>query len=229
MRGRDAASWREMVLAYQAAGMTNGVRVLLVVMAEHMNSGRYVSVPRSRLAERFGISPRRVTERIQIAHELGLLDTVEKGKPGRTATYQGLFPSGGAHVRTKSRRPLGAVERTIKTAQHGAHGGPPSIKPNGSEAPVSESVGTHQKTRAPRGEEGQGLDHAPGFPSWRLSSENQQQTEPLPRSQDTVVPFETQPTTCEWCDRQLVGPVQLEHGLCNRHWVEWRASLVRSS
>src|SRR5215213_6475214 len=102
--GHDVASWRQMVLTFHGAGMTEAVRVLLLVMAEDMNQGRYVSVPRLRLAKTLAVDPRRITERVLIARELGLLDTVQNGRPGRTATYQGTFPSGGAHVRTKSKR-----------------------------------------------------------------------------------------------------------------------------
>jgi len=110
-----------MVLRHHSAGMTEGVRVLLLVLADRMRAERYVSVPRSELAQVLDVAPRRVTERILIAKELGLLDTVAQGRPGVTAVYQGLFPSG-AHVRTTSRRKYGALGRTSAETTDGVHG-----------------------------------------------------------------------------------------------------------
>ena len=130
-----------MVLRFHGAGMTGETRVLLIVLADRMDQRRNASVPRAELAKMFDVDPRRITERVQIAHELGLLDTVVRGRPGITAVYQGLFPTGvnqrvktkkdGAHVRTK---PHGAVERTMSEAEHGAHVRPASSKRNSSEA-----------------------------------------------------------------------------------------------
>lgn len=130
-----------MVLRFHGAGMTGETRVLLMVMAERMDRHRNVSIPRAEMAKMLAVDPRRITERVQIAHELGLLDTVVHGRPGITAVYQGLFPTGvrqrsktkkdGAPVRTKSH---GAVERTMSEAEHGAHVRPATSKRSSPEA-----------------------------------------------------------------------------------------------
>jgi len=92
----------------------------------------------------------------------------------------------------------GAGEHTIETAQHGAHGGPPSSKHSASDALGFGSFGTHQKAKTPRqGEDGQGAGHAPGY-----------------RSTPAADPSESQPTKCGVCGAQLVGAVQLSTQRC---------------
>lgn len=73
-------------------GMTNGCRVLLLRLCDSMNANGVVSVPRSQLADEFGVAPARITENITLAKRLGFLDTVRRGRPGVTAVYQGLIP-----------------------------------------------------------------------------------------------------------------------------------------
>jgi hypothetical protein len=73
--------------------MTNGCRIVLLYLAEHMNAKGIVSTPRSTLAEGLGVAPARITEAIQLGRQLGFLDIVRRARPGVTATYQALIPS----------------------------------------------------------------------------------------------------------------------------------------
>lgn len=108
---RDA--WRREVL--RSGLIPDSVRVLLLVMADHIQGKDRISVPRNRLSEILGRSPQRITERIQLACEAGFLDRVSLGKPGRTAVYQALLPSSkGPRVRTSRKGP-----------DHRYHWGPP--------------------------------------------------------------------------------------------------------
>jgi hypothetical protein len=72
--------------------MTNGCRVLLLRLADSMNPNGVVSIPRSQLADEFGVAPARITENITLAKKLGFLGTVRRGRPGVTAVYQGQIP-----------------------------------------------------------------------------------------------------------------------------------------
>lgn len=91
--GRGVGDWRALVYGVRGEGVGNGVRVLLLFLADHMDGQRRVSVPRSRIAGALGVSTAEVTKRIGAAHAAGLLDTVRKGRPHVTAQYQGLFPT----------------------------------------------------------------------------------------------------------------------------------------
>lgn len=115
--------WREIVLA--SPHITDSVRVVLLVLADHMTDHGYVSVPRSTIARTIHRSPRRVTERLERAREAGLLDVVRSGRPGRTAEYVAVIPSThsadgrtklhGADCSTHSWR-TGAPSKTDETA-----------------------------------------------------------------------------------------------------------------
>lgn len=136
--GRTPRDWRRAVIAHRGRGLTGEARALLLwIAAEHMRADCTLSVPRARLAAELGVHPSRITEWLAIAHEVGLLDTVQSGKPGRTATYAAMFPgpADGARARTKPRRrhalddgPAGAAgaardgagARTSESPVHGA-------------------------------------------------------------------------------------------------------------
>ncbi len=73
----NAAEWKALVYLYRGPGVSNGVRVLLLYLADHMGANRVVSVPRSTIARDLNISEREVTQRIEAAREAGLLDTAD--------------------------------------------------------------------------------------------------------------------------------------------------------
>ena len=83
--------WRMVVLA--SPHITDSVRVVLLVLADHITDRGYVSVPRSTIAETISRSPRRVTERLEKARDAGLLAVVRSGQPGRTAEYVAVIPA----------------------------------------------------------------------------------------------------------------------------------------
>lgn len=87
------ADWKATVYQHRAEGLGNGVRVLLLFLADNMKANRMVSVPRSQIAAALGVSTAEVTKRIKAARDAGLLYSVRQGRPGVTAVYQGLFPS----------------------------------------------------------------------------------------------------------------------------------------
>lgn len=89
------ARWRAAVLRHRAPGMTGEVRALLLWAADHpyCSDGAVWSIPRTEIAEAFGVPESRITERISRAKELGLLCTVKRGVRGTTAVYEGVVPS----------------------------------------------------------------------------------------------------------------------------------------
>lgn len=121
---RTVADWRSVV--FQHRGISNGTRVLLLILADHMKRDGVVSQSRQQIARALGVTPRRITERVSEAHEAGLLDTLVHGKPGTTAVYKMLFPSHGADVRIMSKTAPcdGADVRTKLGRLHGADVGP---------------------------------------------------------------------------------------------------------
>ena len=90
MSGATAAEWKSLVFRYRGPGVGNGVRVLLLYLADHMKANRMVSVPRSTIARDLGISEREVTARIKAAREAGLLDTVVPARRCAAAVYRGI-------------------------------------------------------------------------------------------------------------------------------------------
>jgi hypothetical protein len=87
-RGVDA--WRREV--YQSPRISDATRVLLLLMAEHMDRDRKVCVKRVELARELQRHEQRISERIGAAHKAGYLTTVSPGYRGHTAVYEGLFP-----------------------------------------------------------------------------------------------------------------------------------------
>jgi hypothetical protein len=120
-KGNRRSRWETLVMRYRAAGMTGELRALLIVLARHMDANGYVSVPQSRIAEMFGVPRTRIIERIKRAKDLGLLDTVQSGRPGVTAVYQATLPAelAGASPRTM-RGPIG--RRTTQGIELGTSG-----------------------------------------------------------------------------------------------------------
>ena len=128
---RSTAEWRAVVFLHQDPRLTQSARVLLLYLADHMDRQRFVSVPRSRIAQDLGVHERRIPERLKSAMDAGLLDRVVTGHIGVTSVYQGIFPSPsreGAVERTLSeakegapeQHPKGAVERTLSERREGA-------------------------------------------------------------------------------------------------------------
>jgi hypothetical protein len=136
--------WRSEVL--RATRITDSVRVVLLILADSMTDAGYVSVPRSELAATLNRSPRRVTERLELAREAGYLAVVRPAMPGRTAEYVATLPeaSQGAPVRTSTNGHKSGLERgglqppfvaPFRTSTErgtsdarGADGGPPNTR-----------------------------------------------------------------------------------------------------
>jgi hypothetical protein len=125
--------WRAEVI--RSTTIPDSTKVLLIVLADTMTDAGMVSVPRTALAKALNRSPKRVTERIKLAHEAGYLDTVRSGKPGRTAEYQAVLPgeSHGAPVRTnrvvRFQGPsMVQPSAPPKLGQHGAPVGPTNAR-----------------------------------------------------------------------------------------------------
>lgn len=123
--------WRAEVI--KTGLISDSVRVVLIVLADSMTDAGYVSVPRAKLAELVGRSPRRITERIEKARQVGYLDVVRRGQPGRTAEYCATLPAHGAHGRTTDMVRIAAPIQVRTGAPpwesaHGADGGPANAR-----------------------------------------------------------------------------------------------------
>jgi len=146
MTGRSSLRARWTAAAYRSPLITDSVRVVLLVLAEQMTEAGYVSVPRTEIADRIGRSPRRVTERLELARVTGFLDVVRRGQPGRTAEYRGLIPTGPAPSygadgcttqgcgRAHQEHGADCSTHSVRTGapsangQHGADGGPANTR-----------------------------------------------------------------------------------------------------
>lgn len=86
---RTVEEWRRRV--YRSRSITDGVRVVLLFLADRMSADCKVSVPRKDIAASLGVSERRISERVSAAHAAGLLDTVSPGYRGHLPVYIGIF------------------------------------------------------------------------------------------------------------------------------------------
>lgn len=131
--------WAQAVAACRLPGMTGEVRALLLYLAyQHADHRGFISVPRATLADVFGVVPARISERIERAKQLGLLDTVRRGRPGVTAVYQGMLPPTwlGPSPRTM-RGPAGRTTETEQsTLKHGPAGRTKQTPQHGPSQPV---------------------------------------------------------------------------------------------
>src|SRR5215207_906089 len=91
MTAPGPVEWKAHVYRYHGEGVGNGVRVLLLYLADNMDDRCHVSVPRPKLAAKLGIAEMEVKKRIAAAKKAGLIDSVVRGHNGVTAVYQGLF------------------------------------------------------------------------------------------------------------------------------------------
>lgn len=196
MRGKPtAAEWKTHVYSVRHAGIGNGVRVLLLYLADHMRVDRTVSVPRSTLAKALNVTPSEITWRIKAATEAGLLDTVVRGRPGVTAVYQGSFSvaSLGQDGVTKKGRQHGTGNPTIKRALLGKDGVATNSKHEEASAlglhPADAQLG-NVKPKAPRRREEAQADSA------------------------------AESCSARGCSAQLQSRYELECGFCETHMYE---------
>ena len=106
------------------APVSDGTKLLLVLLAEDMREDGYVSVPRDELARRLGRHPGKVSARLKEAVEARLLDRVVPGHKGTTAVYRALLPNAqsvphGGDATTKSptaKPPLHRIDRAQFTS-----------------------------------------------------------------------------------------------------------------
>lgn len=89
-RGTLRDRWRREV--YKTSRVGDACKLLLIAMADDMRDDGYVTVPREELALRLGRADRRISERLAEAVDARLLDRVQRGQKGRTATYRALLP-----------------------------------------------------------------------------------------------------------------------------------------
>lgn len=83
-------TWMTAVLASKR--IDGETRALLLYLHTVMTPHGRVSIPRAVLAERFGVDPARIKERIRRAAEAGLIVRRSGGYRGRTAEYEALLP-----------------------------------------------------------------------------------------------------------------------------------------
>ena len=81
--------WHAEVLRTKA--IPDACRVLLLVLAERMSDGAYVSISQKALADLLDVDTRRISGRVTQAKRAGLLRQTG-GYRGRTSEYQGVLP-----------------------------------------------------------------------------------------------------------------------------------------
>jgi hypothetical protein len=86
MRGR----WLRCV--YATARVPDSVRVLLLVLAEHMDDDGRVEVGRDELATLLSRAPQRISTRLSDAMGAGLLRQARRGNRGAKSVFQALLP-----------------------------------------------------------------------------------------------------------------------------------------
>ncbi len=79
---------------YATARVPDSVRVLLLVMAEHMDEDGRVEIGRNDLATWLARSPQRISTRLSDATEARLLNQVRRGNRGAKSVFQALIPEG---------------------------------------------------------------------------------------------------------------------------------------
>ncbi|OLT29313.1 hypothetical protein BJF83_12065 [Nocardiopsis sp. CNR-923] len=79
---------------YATARVPDSVRVLLLVLAEHMDDDGRVAISRDDLAALLSRAPQRVSGRSSKAIEAGLLRQVRRGTRGATSVFQAALPEG---------------------------------------------------------------------------------------------------------------------------------------
>lgn len=179
--------WRAAVLKDKRIG--NAPRMLLVVLADHMRDDGYVCYPRAKLAAELNIGQSRVAERMAEAIRVGLLDVVERGKPGRTATYRAVI-STAAQVQAKPRRqrPDGLIQHDtihthVRTESIPTSGPSESIRtcvPTPSGRPtvsVHPDVRTDPHAQVDTHVQYASSNHKPQLPAQIPSGENQERSE----------------------------------------------------
>jgi hypothetical protein len=88
-----------------------GCRLMLTVMYFRMTEKGYVSIARTALADMLGVHPSQITKWTKEAIDVGLLQKVGGGYPGRTAWFVAVIPSGKV-TRNWSPSPNGKVTRS---------------------------------------------------------------------------------------------------------------------
>lgn len=88
----STARGRWLRYVYATARVPDSVRVLLLVMAEHMDEDGRVEIGRNELAALLSRQPRRVSARLAEAIEAGLLTQVRRGARGKVSIFQTSIP-----------------------------------------------------------------------------------------------------------------------------------------
>lgn len=140
---RAVARWRTEV--FRSTAVTDSTKVLLLRLADVMDAKGYFTVPRLEMAEWINRSERRVQERLENAVQGRLIDRVETGHRGRTATYRALWPnrdSGTVHspLSAPDSGTVSVDSETVQSPLKGAESRPLSQSPSRSDRADS---GTH--------------------------------------------------------------------------------------
>ena len=104
--------WRAEVI--KSSRISDSVRVVLIVLADTMTDAGYVSIPRSAIARAINRSPRRVTERLELAREAGYLAIV---RPARPEAHSGVRGHVAERVRGCARPHLSQGLRPGRTSE----------------------------------------------------------------------------------------------------------------
>ena len=122
---------------YATARVPDSVRVLLLVLAEHMDDDGRVEVGRDELASMLSRAPRRISERLADAIGAGLLTQTRRGSPGRSAAYEAAFPEGeqvtpGGHLLPRKQVTISSTPSKETDRPRGSHLSEETDDPRGS-------------------------------------------------------------------------------------------------
>ncbi|GAB3698514.1 hypothetical protein [Mariniluteicoccus flavus] len=187
------ADWKAMVYRHRGEGVGNGVRVLLLYLADHMQANLQVSVSRQKIATDLGVSTSEIRNRFHAAKAAGLLDHVQVGRPGTQAKYVGIFPdlvtpgypSDGNHGVPKKHNKHGTGNPPMYPADYGNPGVPAISKHSQTSAFTLDSPrgrGEQQQQRSDQGQDDDGRSHHHHAPE-RSDATERSEGDPAPLGQ----------------------------------------------
>lgn len=208
MNGRPITRTRWSPLVLREPMLTNGTRLLLVVMAERMRPDGQVRYPRPDLAQAAGVSQRQVQRRLAQAVEAGWLHRCVAGHNGRHAVYQATVPLSGTG---RSEPSSGTSSGTLDQPSVPVSSGTPtdslpvpllSVEPRH----VAGHLRSHSRDRASASEHGALDCGAAAVPGTTTSGEDERQSQIRGVVSDPATAHASQPLImppCGRCERPL--------------------------
>lgn len=139
----DRQAWADAVCADPDLTAAHKLVLLRVVREGMLASGRF-SIPRTKLAAALRVDKSRVSEALTRGVDLRLIDRVQEGAPGRTATYQALRQVPGQGARSA---PLANRSRGAETLTRRGAGSAPLERPDQASRGAESATPTRARTK----------------------------------------------------------------------------------